>query len=222
MSGQGGFLEGGARGAAGAARAVRTVPLLKSRDIVETEEWKIQPITDESSTHELLATGLSAARLGDQQALAEAEAALKRAVDRGASGGGYTDAMYKEVGALLHAGMGHAGVATGLMDEAVAIVEAMAPPRGSASPIKPVHELYGEILLDLGRPADAIERFETSLLQMPNRPRSLLGVARAHAAIGNDEEAAKAYEKLTEVWADRESFDGYQEAMRFLRGTRSP
>ncbi|MCH7717380.1 MAG: hypothetical protein IH876_14710 [Gemmatimonadetes bacterium] len=218
MSGQGGFLEGGARGAAGVARAVRTVTLLKSRYIVETEEWKIQPITDESSANELLATGLSAARLGDQQALAEAEAALKLAVDGGASGD--AEAMYKEVSALLHAGMGHAGVATGRMDEAVAIVEAMAPPRGAASPIKPVHELYGEILLDLGRPADAIERFETSLLQMPNRPRSLLGVARAHAAIGNDEEAANAYEKLTEVWAGRESFDGYQEAMRFLRGTR--
>ncbi len=218
MSVQGGFLEGGARGAVGVARAVNTVSLLKSRYIVETEEWKIQPITDESSTNELLATGLSAARLGDQPALAEAEAALRRAVDRGASG--YTEAMYKEVSALLHAGMGHAGVATGRMDEAVAIVEAMRPPRGAASPIKPVHELYGEILLDLGRPADAIERFETSLLQMPNRPRSLLGVARAHAATGNDEDAAKAYEKLTEVWAGRESFDGYQEAMRFLRGKR--
>ncbi len=76
MSTQGGFLEGGARGAAGVTRAVNTVSLLKSRYIVETEEWKIQPITDESSTSELLATGLSAARLGEQHALAEAEAAL--------------------------------------------------------------------------------------------------------------------------------------------------
>ena len=49
--------------------------------------------------------------------------------------------MAKEVGALLHAGMGHASVATGLMDEAEAIVEAGADPRGAASPVKPVHEL---------------------------------------------------------------------------------
>ena len=216
MSGEGGFLEGGARGQAGTARAMNTTSLLKSRYIVETEQWKIQPITDESSANELLATALSAARLGDQAALSEAEAAL------GEAGGGRTEVMHKMVGALYHAGMGHAGVATDLMDEAQAAIEAMAPPRGAASPIKPVHELYGEILLDLGRAAAAVEKFETSLDRMPNRPRSLLGLARAHAANGNREEAAEAYQKLTEVWAGRESFEGYQEAMRFMRGARSP
>ncbi len=217
MSGQGGFLEGGARGAAGAARAVNTLSLLQSRYIVDTEEWKIRPVTDDSSANELLATGLSAARLGNQEALAEAEAALSRAVDRGGSGS--TEAMYKEVSALLHAGMGHAGLATARMDEAVAIVEAMAPPRGSASPIKPVHELYGEILLELDRPADAIDSFETSLLRMPNRPRSLLGLARAHVAIGNDTEAGEAYRALTRVWSGHESFEGMREARRFLHET---
>jgi tetratricopeptide (TPR) repeat protein len=217
MSGQGGFLEGGARGAAGAARAVNTVPLLKSRYIVDTEEWMIQPVTDDLSANELLATGLSAARLGNQDVLAEAEAALGRLVEGGASG--YTEVMYKQLGALLHAGMGHAGVATGRMDEAVAIVDAMAPPRGSASPIKPVHELYGEILLDLDRPGDAIAVFETSLQLMPNRPRSLLGLARANAALGNDAEAGQAYSALTQVWSGHEAFEGMREARRFLQET---
>ncbi len=105
------------------------------------------------------------------------------------------------------------------MDEAQAIVEAGATPRGAASPVKPVHELYGEILLDLDRPADAIEKFETSLLRLPNRPRSLLGLARAYAGTGDREMAAEAYKELTEVWAGRESFDGYQEARRFLMTT---
>ena len=88
--------------------------------------------------------------------------------------------------------------------------------------MKPVHELYGEILLDLDRPADAIEKFETSLLRMPNRPRSLLGLARAYAETGDRDMAAEAYEKLTEVWAGRESFDGFQEARRFLETTGQP
>ena len=82
-----------------------------------------------------------------------------------------------------------------------------------------MHELYGEILLDLGQPADAIEKFETSLVRMPNRPRSLLGLARAHAATGHEAEAAEAYEMLMEVWAGRDAFEGYQEAMRFLQAT---
>ena len=130
--------------------------------------------------------------------------------------------MAKEVGALLHAGMGHGSVATGLMDEAQAIVESGADPRGAASPVKPVHELYGEILLDLDRPADAIEKFETSLLRLPNRPRSLLGLARAYARTNDHEMAAATYRKLTEAWAGRESFDGFQEARRYLETTGQP
>ncbi len=214
MANDGGFLEGGPRGDPGQARAVGAVSLLKSRYIVETEEWKIQPITEASSTNELLATGLSAARLGDQATLMEAEAALKRMVDGGARG--YTAVMYRQVGALFHGGMGHSDMATELMDEAVEIVEGMTPPNGAASPIKPVHELYGEILLELDRPADAIDMFETSLMRMPNRPRSLLGLARANAAAGHMADAAEAYDRLTMVWADYESFDGMQEAKRFL------
>ncbi|MCH7934178.1 MAG: hypothetical protein IIC36_09350 [Gemmatimonadetes bacterium] len=219
MALEGRFLEGGPRGAPGQARATSAIPLLKARYVVETEEWDIRPITSESSMHELLATGLSAARTGDQATVTLAEAALTEMAERGPNGNRNARIMAKQVGALLHAGMGHGSVATGLMDEAQAIVEAGAPPRGAASPVKPVHELYGEILLDLDRPADAIEKFETSLVLFANRPRSLLGLARAYAQTGNREMAAKAYEQLTEVWAGRESFDGFQEARRFLAAT---
>jgi tetratricopeptide (TPR) repeat protein len=217
MSGEGGFLEGGARGAPGVARAVSTTSLLNARYTIETEEWLVRPVTDASSPAELLATGISAARLGNQAALREAEQALAQRVEGGA--GGSTEIMAKQVSALLHAGMGHADVATGLMDEAVAIVESMAPPRGSANPIKPVHELFGELLLDLDRPARAVEMFETSLIRMPLRPRSLLGLARARASVDDDDGAAEAYRALTEVWAGRESFEGMREARRFLQET---
>jgi hypothetical protein len=222
MALEGRFLEGGPQGAPGQARASSSIPLLKARYVVETEEWEVRPITSESPATELLATGMSAARTGDQATVAQAEAALKELAERGPNGNRAANIMAKEVGALLHAGMGHGSVATGLMDEAQAIVEAGAPPRGAASPVKPVYELYGEILLDLDRPADAIEKFETSLLRMPNRPRSLLGLARANAGAGNLEKAAKAYEQLTQVWAGRESFDGFQEARRFLAATGQP
>jgi tetratricopeptide (TPR) repeat protein len=222
MAFEGGFLEGGPRGTPGQARATSTVPLVKARYIVETEEWEVRPITDESSMHELLATGLSAARTGDQATVARAEAALKEMAEEGPNGNRNANIMAKEVGALLHAGMGHGNVATGLMDEAQAIVEAGAAPRGAASPIKPVFELYGEILLELDRPADAIEKFETSLIRLPNRPRSLLGLARAYAETGDREKAAEAYKQLTEVWAGRDSFDGFQEVRRFLETTGQP
>ena len=212
------FGEGGPAEDTGQARPRRTEPLLKARYIVDTEEWAILPITDESSGHELLATGLSAARTGDRAALEAAVAALSGDADSG----GYAGIMYEQVAALLEADQGNEAGARELMDQAVETVEAMAPPRGSASPIKPVHELYGEILAGFGDHEAATGMFETSLLRMPNRPRSLLGVARASIETGDFDRATEAYETLIEeVWVGRDTFPGYQEALRFLESTDS-
>ena len=41
------------------ARAVNAIPLLRARYVVETEDWKIEPITEDSTVHGLLATGIS-------------------------------------------------------------------------------------------------------------------------------------------------------------------
>ena len=207
-----GFEVGGARGSAGTARAQGAVPLLKSRYTVETEEWDVRPVTDDMRTVELLATGVSAARTGDQETLAAAEKALADESD----GSGYDHVMHMQVSALLHQGMGHADVATGFMDRAVEAVEAMAPPRGSANPVKPVHELYGELLLELDRPEDAAEMFETSLMRMAGRPRSLLGLARANAAMGNTMVALENYSKVAALWEGRDGIAGLDEARGFV------
>ncbi len=207
-----GFEAGGARGAAGTERARGALPLLQSRYTVETEEWDVRPVTDDMRTVELLATGLSAARTGDQETLAAAEKALGEKSE----GRGYDNVMHMQVSALLHQGMGHADVATGFMDKAVEAVEAMAPPRGSANPVKPVHELYGELLLELDRPEDAAAMFETSLQRMAGRPRSLLGLARANAAMGNTMVALENYSKVAALWEDREGITGLDEARGFV------
>ena len=207
-----GFEAGGARGAAGTARARGAVPLLKSRYTVETEEWDVRPVTDDMRTNELLATALSAARTGDQETLAAAEKALADESD----GTGYDHVMHMQVSALLHHGMGHADMATDFMDKAVVSVEAMAPPRGSANPVKPVHELYGELLLELDRPEDAVEMFETSLMRMAGRPRSLLGLARANAAMGNTMVALENYSKVAALWEGRDGIAGLAEARGFV------
>ena len=207
-----GFEVGGARGAAGTARAQGAVPLLKSRYTVETEEWDVRPVTDEMRSVELLAIGLSAARTGDQETLAAAEKALAE----NSEGRGYDHVMHMQVSALLHQGMGHPDMATDFMDKAVETVEAMSPPRGSANPVKPVHELYGELLLDLDRPEEAAEMFETSLQRMVGRPRSLLGLARANAALGNTMVALENYQKVAALWEGRSGIAGLDEARGFV------
>ena len=206
----------------GQARAVSTLPVTKARYVVETEEWKIDEITGETSAHTLLATGLSAVRTDDLDTARQAEQALARLVAAQDDGGNmrngrrWVQVMHKEVAALVRAAQGDADGAVGLMDEALEIVAGIRPPNGAANPVKPAYELYGEILLDLGRPGEAVSKFETSLLRMPNRPRSVLGLARALERVGDEAGAAEQYEKLNAIWAGRDSFTGLQEARQFL------
>ena len=196
----------------GAARAASSLPLLKARYVVETEEWRIEPVTDDSSPHELLATGLSAVRLGRLDAARRAAAALET---RAADGGAQVRIMHKQLAALVATADGHGDAATALMDEAIALVETLRLPNGAANPVKPPYELYGELLLDLSRPGEASEKFETSLVRMPNRARSVLGAARAAAASGDVETARERYDFLLEFWRGQPDHPGVEEARRF-------
>ena len=201
------------------ARAVSTLPLTRARYIVETEQWDIDPITANSSPHILLSTGLSAVRMGDLSAAEQAEMYLR---ERTAESGNLLEdrwerIMHKEVAASIQVARGNADEAIRIMDEALEILSTIRPPSGSADPVKPTFELYGELLLELNRPADAIAKFEMSLQRMPNRPRSLLGLARAFEQVGNTKGAAEQYQKITEIWDNRKSFSDLQEAQQYLR-----
>ncbi len=75
------------------------------------------------------------------------------------------------------------GRAIELMKQATALEEAMSPPSGPPGLIKPSHELFGEILLRAGKPAEAAEMFKVALQRQPNRARSLLGAKQAQDAM---------------------------------------
>ena len=196
----------------GARRAVDSLALLRARYVVETEEWQTEPFTDDSSAHELLATGLGAFRLGDVDTARRAAAALEA---RAADGGKPAQIMHKQVAALVALADGRGEEAVALMDAAIAVVETMRPPNGAANPVKPPYELYGELLLELGRPAAAAEKFEQSLLRMPGRMRSLLGAARAAAASGDAETARTRYETLIGQWRGQPAHAALAEAREF-------
>jgi len=63
----------------------------------------------------------------------------------------------------------------------------------------PLRELLGELLFEMGQPAEALKEFETALRQTPNRYRALLGVARAASGAGDRQKAVEYYGKLTEL-----------------------
>jgi hypothetical protein len=107
-------------------RAVGTLDLMRARYVVESEQWEVAPVTDESSTDELLATALSAYHLEDQETLQAAEAELASRAPTGMAA-----IVHKQVGALMHAAMRHAEPAIALMGEAETAIEQLPRRRSS-------------------------------------------------------------------------------------------
>lgn len=105
----------------------------------------------------------------------------------------FIEIMGLEVGALARANAGKFEEAVELLRRATTLEESMRPPSGPPEMIKPSHELFGDVLLRAGRPQEAAAQFKTALLRQPNRPRSLLGLARAAAKNGEPKLAAQTY-----------------------------
>ena len=213
-------------------RATGALSLVRARYIIETEEWKVQPVADNASNDTILANGFSAVKTGDMATAEKMEALLagkaKAAPSASAPAanphaehaagaaagqapaapapGGNPDAgknvriMHKELQALIAQAKGQNDQAIALLTEAAQIEESMRPPNGAADPIKPSHELLGEVLLQAGKAKEAADAFETSLLRMPNRARSLMGAIRAHSAAGNKARAAEHQATLNSFW----------------------
>ena len=195
---------------------------MNARYIIETEEWKVQPVADGASAETILANGMSAVKTGDL-ATAEKMAAMLTAKAGGppaAGGGAHADhgaapapaaggenpdagkgdrVMALELAALVAEAKGQKDQAIALLTEAVKIEESMRPPRGAADPVKPSHEVLGEVLLRAGKAKEAAAAFDASLLLMPNRARALMGAAQAHAAAGNAAAAAARHATLMSV-----------------------
>jgi tetratricopeptide (TPR) repeat protein len=208
------------------ARAASALALQKARYIIETEEWKVQPVAENASNETLLANGMSAVKTGDlataqkMEALLRAKAGAAPGETPAAAAGAHADhggapappargggdggksvrIMHRELSALIALAKDQKDQAVALLKEAVEIEESMRPPNGAADPVKPAHELLGEVLLQVGKSGDAAMAFDTCLLRMPNRARSLLGAARAHAAAGHKDLAAERYKTLMTFW----------------------
>ena len=63
----------------------------------------------------------------------------------------------------------------------------------------PARELYGNMLLTAGRPAEALAEYEKSQLREPNRYRRLFGAGQAAAQAGNRDKARLYFSKLAEM-----------------------
>jgi tetratricopeptide (TPR) repeat protein len=83
--------------------------------------------------------------------------------------------------------------------------------------ILPAQEILGEMLLEMKRPAEALQAFEISEKHDPNRFRGLYGAGKAAALAGDQAKAKSYYEKLLALAknADTERLE-LKEAKMFL------
>lgn len=107
--------------------------------------------------------------------------------------------MERELVGLAHLAAGEKDAALAALAEAVKLEAEMPPPSGPPEPIKPAHELYAEILLDLGRAPEALEQFQLALGRTPRRTSALLGAARAAERSGKAPVAREHYAAIVEI-----------------------
>jgi tetratricopeptide (TPR) repeat protein len=180
----------------------------------------------------LFGRGLASAMMGSPEAresIAALRALRKQEVDAEAVLGIGTDAMLEiqelEISAAASAAKERWDEAIRAMKKATVLEDAMPPPPGPPPLIKPSHELYGEILLRAGRPAEAGQQFARALFRHADRARSLLGTARAAARQGDWDAAVSAYAKFLRQWQKADpTLPEIREARGYLdrAGERSP
>jgi tetratricopeptide (TPR) repeat protein len=166
--------------------------------------------------------GLAAAKLGKEgadQAIALLDKMRGEMKTRGQDYlASVTEIRSLEIGAAAAATKNDFENAIKMMKLATRLEEDMSPPSGPPVLVKPSHELFGEILLQAGRPKEAAEQFTIALERQPNRARALLGLARASARQGDAKTARETYAKFLEQWKQSDSqLLEAKEAQAYLR-----
>jgi tetratricopeptide (TPR) repeat protein len=122
-----------------------------------------------------------------------------------------------EVAAWIAHTDGDAGAAVTLMRQAVDLEASTPKPSVTPAPTLPAAELLGDLLLELGRPADALAAYDLSLRSAPRRFNSLAGAARAAMRGGDEMRAREYYSALIEIAAPGSTRSELAEAIRATR-----
>jgi tetratricopeptide (TPR) repeat protein len=199
--------------------------LMRSAYMVETQRWDtgLAPLDYKGLRPavvavDLFTTGMSAIKAGDLAGARRALAAM-RAIPAVTSpepdmhhGAGAPDsegnarqamaskAMALELEGLVQAADGRRDEALDLMKKAAAVEDAMPFDFGPPVPVKPAHELYGEMLLDAGQVEEARTQFELALARAPGRALSLMGLLKSARQSGEADEADETAAQLRRNW----------------------
>jgi tetratricopeptide (TPR) repeat protein len=219
--------------------------VMQARHVIETARWRkvdvaslvarikaaAKDLNARAASSELLAAAMSAARLQDPAASELAAGGLRDLAALSKSRG-VVETKQLEIMAFEATGMallarGDRTKAVEALQRAATIEESMDPPSGPPGeqetdpPIKPAHELLGEVLLEIGRPADAAKQFAIGLGRTPNRPRLLLGAAQAAVRTDDRATARLRYRQLLDLPGGGPDRPGLDEARASLGSASS-
>jgi len=111
----------------------------------------------------------------------------------------YLHILDDELGGLVASKRNEGASAIDRVRKAAERYDGLAFDFGPPVPVKPPHELLGELLLASSNAQQAGIEFETALKRAPNRTLSLLGLARAQAAAHDKAAATATYRKLVAI-----------------------
>ena len=162
---------------------------------------------------------IGAAKLSKPDAVKE-EIAQLQALSKGAENSYWSE----QVHVLVLAASAWQARAEGRTEEAVKLMRAAADLEDSTekhvameSRLYPMREMLGDLLMETGQAAPALEAYEASMRTAPNRLRGFYGAAKAAKAVGNPYKARKYFESVAALAKNADSErPEIQEARAFL------
>jgi tetratricopeptide (TPR) repeat protein len=180
-----------------------------ARYIMESGEWQLAstlpsiPTSRDFAAMRLQIDAMASAERNDHaaaQAAADRLAALADEPGQWQLAKEVLNIEAKEAQAVAALASGDPTKALAMMDAAAAIEDSIYALSQPPYPPIPVHEIYGTMLLEMNRPAQAREQFAKTLSRTPGRPKAIFGLARAAQTLGDFPTAAKQYETFLRLW----------------------
>ncbi len=168
------------------------VAAMRATYTIEARQWNVNRLSEDrsglrfsSAAGELFAIGMSGVRTqqieASEQALAELKNLLQSTeTDSGSKQTLAGSVMAKELEGLLFRQAGDNQKALQVLKEAAEMEDRLPYAYGPPFPIKPAHELFGEVLLALGHKKKAKRQFELALERAPQRALALEGLAKSN------------------------------------------
>ena len=180
-----------------------------TRYIVETGSWQDLtkvPLVAPSRDFVAMKLLLEAMAAAKRMEAAAAKAAADRIVALSNEPGQHPFAKQiitmqaHEAQAMAAQAAGNLDGAIAMMNEAVAIEDSINALSQPPYPIIPAHELYGTMMLEFGRPAEAMKHFTETLKRTPGRPKPIYGMASIAERSGDRQTAMKRYSEFLDLW----------------------